>query len=169
VNDIVTPKRQSVRIQSPRLRALLSGELKVQDLDDEELARGYPRAEDGTFRGRPPMMIPRVMQDEMTRRLLSRGQEVLKQSYIKAMENLTNIASDPNVDAATRARTSQYLVERLAGKTPEVIHVAAEDPVESLFKSILADPLGKGEMVPVPKEPSKDELTDAPVPDPVEF
>lgn len=155
-----------VRIQSQRLQQLLTGELKVEDLDDEELARGYPRAEDGSFKGRPPTMIPRIMQDEITRRLLARGQELLKENYLKAMGTLVDIASDPNVDANVRTRTAQYVVERLAGKTPERIHVAAEDPVESLFKSILADPLGNGEVVPVRKEPK---MIDTPIPDPVEF
>lgn len=159
-----------VRIQSPRLQALLKGELKVEDLDDEELARGYPRAKDGTFKGRPPNVIPRIMQDEITRRLLARGQEKLKENYLAAMDVLVKVAQDTSVDAATRTRTAQYLVERLAGKTPERIHVAAEDPVETLFKNILADPGGVFDKDPVPKEPSKEELTqDAETPKPVEF
>lgn len=159
------PRDDLVRIQSPRLRALLNGELKVEDLDDEELAKGYPRDKNGKFSGRPPKMVPRVMQDEMTRRLMQRGQEMLKDNYLKAMETLTGIATDTNVDPNIRARTAQYVIERLAGKTPERLHIASEDPVETLFKQILADPGGALDVQAPPKEPSKEELT----PDPVEF
>jgi len=160
--------RREVRI-SKRMQRLLDGSLPVSELDDEELARGYPRADDGTFRGRPPMMIPRAMQDEIMRRLLKRGQEKLKENYLAAMDQMTEVATDRNLDPAVRLKAAQYVIERLAGKTPERIHVASEDPVETLFKNILADPSGLFEKDEVPKEPGKAELTDNEVPAPTEF
>lgn len=161
-------KRMAVRVQSPRLQALLDGRLKVSELDDEELARGYPRDKNGKFSGRPPTMVPRAMQDEMMKRLLGRGSEVFKEAYIDSMKTFATIAADPNADPNVRLKAAQYVIERLTGKTPEVIHVAAEDPVETLFKSILADPGGLFEKEDVPHEPSKLDLTEE-APTPVEF
>lgn len=46
-----------------------AGTLDVSDWDLEELLRGHRRARDGTFRGRPPMIVPRDVHDELARRV----------------------------------------------------------------------------------------------------
>lgn len=145
--------QQEVRV-SGRMAQFLAGEISVEDLDDDELARGQFRDANGGFSGRPNKMIPREVQQEMIRRLLSRGDELWRNGYNIAIKVHLEIAADPNNAPGDRLKAAQYLIERVAGKTPDRIHIAAEDPVETLFRQILADPEGLNEAHPVPKEPS---------------
>ena len=137
---------------SGRMAQLLNGEISVADLDDEELARGRCRDMNGGFSGRTPRIVPREMQQEMVRRLLQRGEEMFRESYIDALRVLREIMTDPNNSASDRLKALNMVVERTAGKVPDRIHLAAEDPVETLFRKILSDPDGRLEPVPPPKE-----------------
>lgn len=146
--------QERVRVQG-RMAQFMKGELTVEDLDDEELARGQFRDEHGRFSGRPNKLIPREVQQEMIRRLLARGDELWRSGYNIAIKVHLEIAADPNNTPADRMKAAQYLIERVAGKTPDRIHIAAEDPVETLFRQILSDPNGLRDRDPVPQEPSK--------------
>lgn len=148
---------EKVRVQG-RMAAFMKGDLTVEDLDDEELARGQFRDANGNFGGRPNKLIPREVQQEMIKRLLARGDELWRSGYNIAIKVHLEIAADPNNSPADRMKAAQYLIERVAGKTPDRIHIAAEDPVESLFRSILNDPEGLRETHPVPKEPAASEF-----------
>ena len=142
-----------------RMAKFLSGELTVDDLDDEELARGQFRNEQGTFNGgKPSKIIPREIHQEFIRRLLSRGDEIWREGYNIAIRVHMEICADPNQSPADRLKAAQYIIERVAGKTPDRLLIAAEDPVEALFKQILNDPDGLQEPVPPPKEPAKSEF-----------
>lgn len=46
-----------------------AGKLDLSDWDIEELLRGYRRAKDGSFRGRPPLVVPREVHDELAKRV----------------------------------------------------------------------------------------------------
>ena len=150
-------KQEKVRI-SGRMAQFMAGDISIEDLDDEELARGQFRDANGQFSGRPNKLIPREVQQEMIRRLLARGDELWRQGYNIAIKVHLEIAADPNNSPADRLKAAQYLIERVAGKTPDRIHIAAEDPVETLFRSILQDPEGLKETTPVPKEPAASEF-----------
>lgn len=141
-----------VRVQSPRLAKLISGELKVEDLDDEELARGYPKDRGGKFRGRPPKMIPKELHDRMTRELLRRGQDMFRMEYQTAIEAMAKIAADPTEKSADRIKAAQYIIERVAGKVPDKVEIAAADPWQQIIDRIVVDGKGDGEELPVPKE-----------------
>lgn len=136
-----------------RMARFLAGELTVDDLDEEELARGQFRDERGQFSGRPNKLIPREIQQEFIRRLLQHGDEIWRQGYNIAIRVHLEICADPNNSPSDRLKAAQYLIERVAGKTPDRIHIAAEDPVETLFRQILNDPLGLNDPAPPPVEP----------------
>ena len=123
-----------------RMEKLLMGELKVEDLDDEELARGQCRDTQGHFSGRPPRIIPRELQQEMVRRLLDRGNELWRSAFNIAIRTHIEIASDPNNSPADRLKASQYIIERVAGKTPDTLKLEATDPVVQIFRALLGDP-----------------------------
>lgn len=140
-----------VRIQSPRLAKLISGEIAVEDLDDEELARGMPRDAGGHFRGRPPKMIPKDLHDRMVRELLKRGQQLFQSEFVDAIKVLGNIANDPRAPFGDRIRAANLIVERVAGKTPDKLEVAVENPWETIINRIVVD---APEDVQIPKEPA---------------
>lgn len=133
-----------------RYAMLMQGVITVDDLDDEELARGQLRAVDGSFRGRPPKMIPLQLVQEMRREWLSRAEGKLREALMeKGLGTLTELAGDTNIDASVRLRAAQMIIERTMGKVPDRVVLAAEDPVETLFRSILNDPMG---LAPAPHE-----------------
>lgn len=141
-----------------RYAELLSGKLSVEDLDDEEVAMGRLKAADGTFRGRPPVVVPAELVQAMRREWLSRAEDKLREALLeRGIGTLTELAGSDRVDPAVRLRAAQALIERVMGKVPDKIQLAAEDPVEALFRNILADPEGLRDPHPVPRELSAEE------------
>ena len=127
-------KRGLVTIPA-RVQALLDGTLSVEELDDEELARGYPRASDGTFRGKPSV-VPTSVHQRIQRELFRRAGEQLKTNLIGAVEAMTKIATDPEVSAGDRMKAAQWVVERVMGKTPDVTVSMDEKRYEKLLETI---------------------------------
>lgn len=139
-----------------RYAKFMNGLITVEDLDDEELAQGRLKAADGTFRGRPPSVIPAEMVQAMRREWMSRAEAKLRDALMsKGIGTLVELAGNEDIDPAVRLRAADKIIERTMGKVPDRVHFAAEDPVESLFRSILADPNG---LAPgVPHEPTAEE------------
>jgi hypothetical protein len=141
-----------------RYAELLNGKITVEDLDDEELAMGRLKASDGTFRGRPPVVVPAELVQAMRREWLSRAEDKLRTALLdKGIGTLVELAGSDRIDPAVRLRAATTLMERVMGKVPDKIQLAAEDPVEALFRNILADPEGLMDPHPVPKELSAEE------------
>lgn len=112
---------------SPRADAIRRQEIRVEDLDDEELIRGQVRDADGHFRHGPLRQIPREFHDELMRRILDRGMEKLRSSYLAAIDVIVDgIVEDRSVDIRLRYDAAKYVIERLAGRTPERVEVGVE-------------------------------------------
>ena len=138
-----------------RYAMLMQGVITVEDLDDEEVARGQLRAADGTFRGRPPKLMPTELVQAMRREWLGRAEAKLRDALMeKGLGTLVELAGNDQIDAAVRLRAATTIIERTMGKVPDRVVLAAEDPVETLFRSILNDPMG---LAPAPHELSADE------------
>lgn len=115
-----------------RVQDLLDGTISVEDLDEEELARGYPRADDGTFRGRPTV-IPTSLHQRIQRELFARAGEELKANLLKATATMTNIANNPEMDPKDRLKAAQWVIERIMGKMPDVTVSVDEKRYEKLL------------------------------------
>ena len=127
---------------------MLDGSLSVEDLDDEELARGYPRAEDGSFRGRPSV-IPTSLHQRVQRELFARAGEKLRTNLIDAAETMASIAVNPELDPKVRMDAAKWVIERLMGKTPEVTVSVEEKAYQKLLDkmdrgAIPVDDIGDG-------------------------
>lgn len=114
---------------------LLDGTLDISELDEEELARGYPRAADGSFRN-PPVIIPRAIHARMMRELFDRANIKLKENLTEAAETLVKIMSNPEYDPKLRADAAKWLIERTMGKTPDITVNVDEKRYEALFERI---------------------------------
>lgn len=137
-----------------RYALLINGILKVEDLDDDELARGQLKDKNGQFKGRPPKMIPQELVQAMRREWLGRAESKLREALMDhGLGTLVELAKNKNVDESVRLRAAQTIIDRTMGKVPDKIELRAEDPVEALFRSILADPRG----LAAPKEFSAEE------------
>lgn len=132
-------KRKTIQV-GQTTRRILDGELKVEDLDLEELVRGRPRAADGTFRGAPPKVVPRAFHDACIRELMKRGKELYTDAYMDVIQVFIDIAKDTKQDAGDRLRAAQYVWERIEGKVPQKVEVgAAVDPWQQLIDGIVAE------------------------------
>ena len=138
-----------------RYAQFLNGTITVEDLDDDELSQGRLKASDGSFRGRPPRVVPAEMVQAMRREWLSRAEAKLREALMeKGIGTLVSLAENEDIDPGVRLRAADKIIERTMGKVPDRIQIAAEDPVESLFRSILSDPNG---LAPAPHEPTAEE------------
>lgn len=131
---------RTARWVSPRLKALQEKTLSVADLDEEELIRGQVRDSDGKFRRGPERKIPRELHDELMRRILETGTDTLKKNYLSALGTIVDLMEDTNVDDGLRAKLAIYVVERFAGKTPDVVQATVEvKPWERIMHGIIRE------------------------------
>lgn len=125
------------------IQAVQNGEYTWDDfvgsLTPEELARGQLMGKDGTFTGRPPNFVPRAFHDACVRELLGRGRVLYKENYVKAIEAMTAIANSPNAKEADRIKAATFVIERLEGKVPERLEIAAADPWQQVISGIIAE------------------------------
>jgi hypothetical protein len=122
----------------PRVQALLDGTLDISELDEEELARGYPRAADGSFRN-PPVVIPRAIHARMMRELFDRANRTLKENLTDAANTMVTIMGNPELDPKIRLDASKWLIERIMGKTPDIQVNVDEKAYERLFERLERD------------------------------
>lgn len=109
--------RASVNV-SPRLDKLLSGELSVEDLHDDEIRRMQLHDKNGSFSGNPPIWIPRdfalALQSEHRRRFAKEMAEMIPEALDAIKELVTSKRLQPG--DATRLKAAQEIIERNFGK-----------------------------------------------------
>lgn len=105
-----------------RLQKLIDGEITFADLDDDEIAQGRLRASDGTFRGRPPDLIPRQLYTELLRELRTRGQRMFQQNLFQAIDTLSEIAEGAEKDSDAIAAAKE-IITRVLGKVPDKVEI----------------------------------------------
>lgn len=121
----------TIHTDSPRMVALLKGELNVEDLDDEELARGYPRDRNGNFTGRPPRMIPLVLHRQIQKVFFARIEEAMRKALPDAVAMLATIATNPLSEDRDKLKAIDMVLTRIMGKPPEKVIVSSgERPFE---------------------------------------
>ena len=130
-------------IVSGRVQMLLNGTLSVDDLDDEELARGYPKAKDGTFRGVPPKVIPRAMHNAIRKKLFERAAEKLQMDLLDTVTYMGEVVRNTQIDPKTRLDAAKWIVERIMGKNPDRVEFSADKPFMELLEDIHRGPAPK--------------------------
>lgn len=124
---------------SGRYQQLIDGDITVEDLDTEELAKGRLKDKDGKFRGRPPKFLPRQLVDAMRTEHHRRINAALEESLSDTVRTMRAIMKDPEADSATRLRAAIYVYERFMGKTPDRVEVNRGDKVQDVVDKILYD------------------------------
>lgn len=119
-----------------RWQKLLSGVIKVEDLDDEELARGMCRDANGSFTGSPPRMVPKDMHDRMVRELFQRADQTLREGLLDAAGSIVEIARGSAYEPADRIKAATWLWERLRGKVADVVVHTQDKPWEMVLSNI---------------------------------
>jgi hypothetical protein len=131
------PKKPRTRIRVGRRFTELdakirSGEITMREfvamLEPDELVRGRLKDKNGNFSGAPPKWVPSEFHAECVRELLRRGQVMYRENFLDAIKVFTDIAKDVTVDPAQRLKAAQYVWERVEGKVPDRVEVAAAQP-----------------------------------------
>lgn len=126
--------RARARRKSKKSTAAMGEELALlhkplEEWDAEELARGRPRASDGTFKGKAPDWIPRAVHEQA----LEKYKEIIKGDLnghaLKAIKTLEKILDNegeddkgrPLVPASTKLDASKFILEQLLGKPKQEV------------------------------------------------
>lgn len=122
---------------SERWAALLSGQLTVADLDDEEIAHGRLRSADGSFVGRRPA-IPSHLAQQMRSEYMRRIGDKFTQALPDLVDILVDIAKDPEAKHGDKIKAITLVTDRVMGKAVETVRVEGA----SAFDQMLADAVG---------------------------
>lgn len=138
------PGKNRMAVADPsnaRLDLLLSGDLGVECLDDEEISYGVTKCDDGKFSelaARDAAKLPKRIKDAIHKELLRRANNVLSGSLLSAINSIAEIATSELGDDKDRLRAAQYLLERNLGKTPDIVQVTQEKPWQVVLNSVEA-------------------------------
>lgn len=126
---------------NPRVAAMVENPALIEELDDEELARGQLRNKNGKFGGAGTAMVPRGMYAKMTQELFKRADAKMKTNLVDAVEVLMGIATSPNSDPKDAMKAAMWIVERVMGKAADTVVVKQDAPWQQmLVRLTTADP-----------------------------
>jgi hypothetical protein len=145
------------RAKAKARRADVSAELEIiyqkplEQWDDEEIARGRPRAQDGTFRGSRPSYLTPAIQAERQRRLRQLMADELGTFAADALRTIHAVMTDtstddfgkPVVPASVRLDAGKYLVDQFMGKATAKIDVHTSNALDEFLSGILVNPDGE--------------------------
>lgn len=150
-----TKTNQRVLAQLPlSWREIATGARPLEELSDREVFEGRLLRSDGKL-GPRPSFYPQNFIDEQIRRSLDWANDEIRSGAREAITTLKSIMTNPNAADSDRLKAAMFFTDRFLGKEVTKVLVTAEDPVESLFRQILADP--EGLQHPAPKELSAEE------------
>lgn len=124
----------------------------IEEWDEEELARGRPRAKDGTFRGTSPKWLTREVHETAMARFKEIVQGRLREEGITALSVIHSILADetldergkPIVPASTKLDASKWLIEQVVGKPKQT----TETDISVKLQAVLAHAMVGGDAAP---------------------
>lgn len=121
---------------SEKWKQLLSGQLTVKDMDDEELSKGRFRAKDGSFSGRP-IMVPSHIVQAITNERIRRAKQNIEQHLPALTQALVDMADDPDLKPEVRLKAITVAMERIMGKAEQTTNLKADDTFAGLLSAAL--------------------------------
>lgn len=121
--------------QAPRHIRFKYGKLSVDDLDDEELARGQIRKPNGEFTDNK--FVSSEIHNKMIAKLFDRSDQMLRENLLLAVETFAEIASGTAYEPADRLKAAEFIFTRLRGKVPQEIKLGVDKPFEKVLDAVL--------------------------------
>ncbi len=103
-----------------RWAMLLSGQLTVKDLDDDEITKMALKGKGGVFGGRQRALPSHIIAAFEAERQVRWKRDIMA-AVPTAVDALLDIIND--AEHKDRAKMAQWFVERAMGKTPDVVQV----------------------------------------------
>lgn len=143
-------ERAVVRV-GRRNTAILTGAEDLSEWTEEELVRGQRKDKNGKWQGRPPSVVPKAIHDELVKRTLKEGAELMRTALVPACRVLATILEDEDAEDRDKIKAATIIMDRVLGKTPERVEVhQTEEPwFDALVESIVSLPEGS-EVVDLP-------------------
>lgn len=149
-------KRARARRKARHAEAAIAEVYKpLEEWDEEELARGRPRAEDGSFRGKAPTWISRELHEEILKQFTDATQGELRGLIPKALASIQVILESTELDEkgravvpyATKLDAAKWVIEHLVGKPTQRVEADISVKLQAVLASALVNPDSAGELV----------------------
>lgn len=144
---------KQLRARARRRKQISDEDLKklykpVEEWDAEELARGRPRAKDGTFKGKPPAFIDRALHETIVRQFEQVVRGEMNKHTVKALTVLEKILDDDDIDekgrpivpAGTKLDAAKFLVEHILGKPKQRVETDISVKLQGILATAMVNP-----------------------------
>jgi hypothetical protein len=120
----------------------------VEEWDAEELARGRPRAQDGSFRGKAPPFVDRALHEEIVKKFETVVKSEMNGHTVKALTMMGIILDDDSVDnrgrpivsASTKLDASKFLIEHVLGKPKQHTQSDISVKLQGILATAMVNP-----------------------------
>lgn len=149
--------KKQIRARARRGMKITQAELEklykpMEEWDEEELARGRPRASDGTFKGASPTWISRSMHEQAMARFKGIVEGRVRQETVTALNVVHNIMGNEDVDekgrpavpAGVKLDAAKWLIDHAIGKPTQRQEVDVSVRLQALLAVATAGPLADG-------------------------
>lgn len=154
-----SPKQLRARARRKQLaadEAIAALHKPLEQWDDEELARGRPRAKDGTFKGKAPQWINRKVHEEAIRRFQEAVRRDMNVHTIAALQKLgdlldsveTDSNGKPIVPASVQADIAKFLIEHVVGKPTARVEQDISVKLQAVLGAAIVNPTPDGGTIP---------------------
>lgn len=107
---------------------ILTGQVDLSGWTEEELEMGRRQSKAGTYSGRPPVVVPKAIHDELVKRTLNNAQEHMRANLEGVVQVLTAIAMAEGVEPKDRLKAIGMVMDRVMGKVPDTVNLRPDMP-----------------------------------------
>lgn len=144
--------RRSRKIASSEDLLLLYDGKPVEEWDYQELARGRPRAKDGTFKGLKPAWIDRSLHEQIVKRFETIVREEMNAHTVDALAIIGKVLNDEEIDdkgkprtaAGTKLDAAKFLVEHVIGKPKQRTETDISVKLQGILGTAIVNPSADG-------------------------
>lgn len=158
-HPITSRRRKQIRQRARRKMKIALDEVEllyegrgIDQWDMEELARGRPRAIDGTFKGKAPLYISRKVHEQIVRKFEEIVREEMNGHTVDALKIIGEILNDdahdekgkPRTAAGTKLDAAKFLIEHVVGKPKQRTETDISVKLQGILGHAMVNPIGDG-------------------------
>lgn len=144
-------RRMAAKGKQPPVEMIAKLYKPLEEWDEEELARGRPRAKDGSFAGKPPAWISRELHEEIVQRFATIVKTKMNEHTVEALNVVNWILTCDDTDdngrliiaPGIKLEAAKFLIEHVVGKPTQRV----EGDISVKLQAIL------GQAIVMPDDP----------------